>query len=491
MNLITHVWTGEANDAEITRRMAVAAASWKREAKSYGAWRDKKFVAPSKERSAISVGDTVQLPFIHDMVNACLSCEDDDIIFITNADIGIYQGCGNEIAKICAEKGACYAYRWDFKRIENPLQTKEEVATGKWHIGCDGFAFTKRWWLKHRDELPPFVIGRECWDWILRALISETGGGELQKAIYHEKHESPWKQGRHHHPGNIYNRSYARAWLLRRKMNLREIANAPFNEVAWPPVKWVEKASPSAFPEKYNMDVLIVLGQGSKWHNTELRYCLRALEQNAKGLAKVWVVGYNPGFLSDQVGFLPHTDKPHNKEARIAEAIMVACEKLPISENFLWINDDVFLTQETDIVNYPYYTDGPLDKKWRRTKPGGYRVALAQTDAQLRAKNLTTHNYEQHVPIRYNKSKFIGLKNWVELSIKCPLGLTFRSVYGNVLGVTPTTANFDSKIGSATTAEELEAKVKGRPVFSIGDGLSEDAKGYFHKLWPTPSRFEK
>jgi hypothetical protein len=202
-------------------------------------------------------------------------------------------------------------------------------------------------------------------------------------------------------------------------------------------------------------------------------------------------VGYDPGFLSSEVGFLEHVDSTNNKECRIAEAIMAACEKLPISDNFCWINDDVFLTQPTDIASYPYFTDGPLERKWQRTKPGGYRIALAQTDAQLRAKGHTTHNYEAHVPIVYNKAKFISLKKWVELSGKCPMGITFRSVYGNVNKVTPEHRNMDSKIGAASSASDLENIIGQRAVFSIGDGLSDDAKTHFHKLWPNLSKYEK
>jgi len=149
-----------------------------------------------------------------------------------------------------------------------------------------------------------------------------------------------------------------------------------------------------------------------------------------------------------------------------------------------------FFIEDVDIASYPYYWDGPLSVKAHKTKPGGYKVALAQTDAQLKARRHTAHNFEMHVPILYNKQKFISLEPWIVISGKCPLGMTFRSIYCNVLGIPPGPAYKDNKISTAATPEEMAAIVKGRHCFSIGDGLAEEAKGYFHQLFPTPSKYE-
>lgn len=487
--IIQHIWSGDQKDAETARRMAIAYMSWERERMGNADFRSKKFQPADGWRNALGIGDVAPLPFIHDMIESCLDCNDDDIIFITNADIGIYHGCSVEIADLCAKHGACYAYRWDFPSIEKPLTSKEEVASGKWYVGCDAFAFTKRWWMKNRHEYPDFVLGRECWDWILRALITETGGAELQKAIFHEKHDSFWKFGRAKQPGNVYNRSFARAWLNARKLPLREIANAPFKPVEWPPVKQVEQKAIHSGPEK--MDVLIVLGQGSKWQNQEIKYCLRSIEKHAKNVGKVFVVGSNPGFLSDEVNMIELSDPPTNKEHRIAHAVSFAALKTRISEHFLWINDDTFFIEDVNILTYPYYNDGDLTSKWQRTKPNGYRVALNQTDAQLKARNLPNRNFEQHVPIIYSKTGIASLQKWVALSAKVPYGLTFRSIYCNVLGVKPGPQYKDIKIGSAQTAEELKAVISGRQIFSIGDGLGDDAKGLFEQLYPDKSKYER
>ena len=52
------------------------------------------------------------------------------------------------------------------------------------------------------------------------------------------------------------------------------------------------------------MDILYCIGEGSKWNNNELRYSLRSLEKFGKNVGNIYMVGYNPGFLSDEVTFI-------------------------------------------------------------------------------------------------------------------------------------------------------------------------------------------
>lgn len=488
MTTIHHVWSGDITNPENARRNKLAVQSWCDDADALAASELKVLIhlnGTDYKRDATSIGEKVHLPFVHDMIERAMDkALDTDIVVITNSDVGVVRGFYSEVAEVCAKHGACYAYRWDFPRLDEPLTTKEQVKAGKWYVGSDMFSFTKKWWLANRHDYPDFVLGRECWDWILRALITETKGVELLHAIFHEKHESPWKQNRSMNTGNIYNRSYARAWLEHHKMPLREIANAPYVKVAWPSDKGVPA------PDANGMDILIVLGTGSKWQNNELRYCLRGIERFAKGVNKVWIVGQDPGFLSSEANLHARPDAGTNKEHRIAEQVCWAAKNLPLTEKFLWMNDDFFFLKDTDITTYPYYQDGSLEEKWKKIKPNGYRIAIMQTDAQLRGKKLPTVNYEQHVPITYTRSGLSKLGKWLEMSSKVPTGLTWRSIYCNVLGVTPGPQYRDMKIGNCANAADAASKVVGRHVFSIGDGWTEDAKGFFKQLFPNKSKYE-
>lgn len=231
---INHVWAGIGMAGESLRRHNTARETWVREAAAYGNWRDCRVTEADCPRNAGNIGEKVPLPFIHDMMNLAASkCEDDEVLMITNADICLVPGLPQDIANACARKGATYCHRWDFPKVVTHID-RHQIIMGKWYVGCDLFACTKKWWMDNRDNLPDFVLGRECWDWVFRELIKKTGGSETRKGIYHEKHASPWEVNRAL-LGNLHNRSYARAWLQHNKIPLAEIENEPYLQVQWPP----------------------------------------------------------------------------------------------------------------------------------------------------------------------------------------------------------------------------------------------------------------
>ena len=49
------------------------------------------------------------------------------------------------------------------------------------------------------------------------------------------------------------------------------------------------------------IDVVYVLGTGSNWDNNEIRFSLRSLAKNLKGMGRVFVVGERPAFLQNVI----------------------------------------------------------------------------------------------------------------------------------------------------------------------------------------------
>ena len=98
-------------------------------------------------------------------------------------------------------------------------------------------------------------------------------------------------------------------------------------------------------------DVVYVLGNGSSNDNEELRYSLRSIEKFAIGIRNVFVVGANPGYLSDKVIYIPTTDKfPHdhlNKDRNHWRNIEIACKDPRLSEDFLFAADDNIILKES------------------------------------------------------------------------------------------------------------------------------------------------
>ncbi len=231
--MIHHVWCEDRKSGEAYQRHVIAKETWVREAKAYRLWRNVQFTEAEAKRSAINLGDTIRLPFLHDMIDkAAEKAADDDVLLLTNADICLVPGLARQITDACKKHGSAFCHRWDFKKVRTHIQ-QHEIVMGKWYPGCDLFAVTKHWWKQNKDSLPEFVLGRECWDWVFRELVKKTGGVEIKKGIYHEKHPSKWEQQRNL-PGNLHNRSYARAWLAKEGIPLAEIENYPYVQVNWP-----------------------------------------------------------------------------------------------------------------------------------------------------------------------------------------------------------------------------------------------------------------
>ena len=170
------------------------------------------------------------------MVDSVKDAQDEDILFITNADICLVDGVSKDILDNCSRFGATYCHRWDFPIIKT-LPSKDYIETkGQFYIGADAFAVTVKWWRENKEKLPPFIIGRECWDWAFRVLIDETGGQKITVGIYHEKHESPWEVNRGL-AGNIWNRSYCKEFLLDHDIDPKPIGSTQYIRVNWPPIK--------------------------------------------------------------------------------------------------------------------------------------------------------------------------------------------------------------------------------------------------------------
>lgn len=156
-----------------------------------------------------------RLPKIKDMIN-CIAernINDDDIIFIANSDISIVPNLTGFLLNL--KKGdAAYFHRHDFKRLDKPLISEAEIQSGSWYIGSDAFAFTKSWWIRHREIFPSMYYAREAWDMVMRNMIKRSRGIEIHNSIYHEKHKSYWesKKGKNCKE-NVHNRRVAKQWL--------------------------------------------------------------------------------------------------------------------------------------------------------------------------------------------------------------------------------------------------------------------------------------
>jgi len=228
------------------------------------------------------------------------------------------------------------------------------------------------------------------------------------------------------------------------------------------------------------IDILLPLGPGSlNGDDRELRYCLRSIEKHAKGLRRVWIVGHRPrwGRESDAVRFVERAEFDAPKESRISLKVLWAFENLDVTETVAFWNDDYVLTKDTDLPLIPNYYSGGLWTK-RRSPWGAARRA---TRAALIAAGLSARNYDIHVPILFEREKYIALGSWWSK------GYVGKSVYGNHYCHSNSHATADCKLWRGWRSR-VAKKTSRRFVVSYGDvAARRGLLGWLEQALPQPS----
>lgn len=235
-------------------------------------------------------------------------------------------------------------------------------------------------------------------------------------------------------------------------------------------------------------DIVIPLGKGSRWNDNEIRYALRAVA-HFMPKARVFIIGHKPKWLHG-VEHIPFVEDPayEAKERNIMRKVLAACDHPDISDDFFFMNDDLFLLKKPP-VDYPFYYDKPLERKVEtRRSQDHYLWAQRNTCEILKKEGLPTLNYDVHFPIVYNKEKFKQVMAMYDWSIQH--GYVVKSLYCNTLEVEGTRIK-DCKLFTRKLKDDLRRWAKGKTVFSIGDGaINGQLELFLKELYPRPSKFE-
>lgn len=176
------------------------------------------------------------------------------------------------------------------------------------------------------------------------------------------------------------------------------------------------------------MDVVYPLKKdASKWDDNEIKYSLRSL-RNIK-FDKVFIIGYKPNFLNDEVIHIQKNDIYENKQTNVIEKIMTICKDERVSDDFILMNDDFYFLepQEVNIL-----IRGKLENMGEFTLKSKYGYSLREAVKWLKERNLETNSYEVHYPMIYNKQKFLDLFSQIDYKEN---PILHRSVYGNYYNV--------------------------------------------------------
>ena len=158
------------------------------------------------------------------------------------------------------------------------------------------------------------------------------------------------------------------------------------------------------------MDVLYIVGNRlSQWNNNELRYSLRSIAKNAKGLGRVFIAGYVPEFVDQEaVTCVRVKDQSNVKHVNILRAIDTAIKQTDIGKDdggwFLYSSDDHFYIRETDFEHYPIYWRGevlPYEVK-KGDGAASYHTTLVSTRKLLEWCGLPTRHMAWHGNTYFN-----------------------------------------------------------------------------------------
>lgn len=203
---VIYLWQDyEVRDPETAYREIVAFSTW------YELEVDRVNFRPADYPTAKDIGDTIDAPDIKAVLDRAILNHPKDIVVFANNDICVVPGAVEVIRAAVNRHGCFYSGRVDVEKVTLPLQ---EIPDGAEYAGADLFAFSYEWWKQWRDRFPNLYLGFEGFDFILKALMLESGFVKTKPVIVHEKHESSHWKFQNERPAQKHNRSVCRKWAI-------------------------------------------------------------------------------------------------------------------------------------------------------------------------------------------------------------------------------------------------------------------------------------
>ena len=253
------------------------------------------------------------------------------------------------------------------------------------------------------------------------------------------------------------------------------------------------------------MDVVYVIGTGSKWDNNELKYSLRSISKYAQHLGDVYIVGDElPSFIHpEKVHYLKVADsKSLSPYQNVAVKIARAFGKWNYLDRFLLSSDDHFFIAPVDFDTWPvhYKADRLPDERNMNDEGIGdrqYRRVMLDTRRFMEQLELDTKFYEGHTNKLYTREAWLYLcSRWVELffveaqygiCLNSPMAATIMKLHPEY----PCVKRKDIKLRHLNTPEDWIA-IENAKSFSIYDSaIKTGVAEYLQKLFPEKCRFEK
>jgi hypothetical protein len=239
------------------------------------------------------------------------------------------------------------------------------------------------------------------------------------------------------------------------------------------------------------MDILYILGSGSKWDNNEIKYSLRSLEKHGQNYDRIFITGEKPKFINNKIIYNYQPDKYIGCINHLLK-VLWTFQNTDISDDILLNYDDNFFIKNVDISNYPSYYK-------REMLPDMFTISNRHTKSLLYTKNILLSlgkpikDFAVHCPIIYNRQKFYDFyeifKKYIDINNK-DFGLSVRIAYLNSLYIVGEYMP-DCKIKRNITKKEIELVIKNRSIFSISNNITKGGiTEFLQDNFPNKSKWE-
>ncbi len=234
-----------------------------------------------------------------------------------------------------------------------------------------------------------------------------------------------------------------------------------------------------------NIDLVYILGTGSRWHDNEIRYSIRSVEKYLPEHGKIFVVGEYPEWMSGAI-HIEAKDSETNKLLNARNKYIAAASDPRVSKDFVLMNDDFFMTDE--ITEWKTYSRGKLKDMIKKhpTQNGYYFRSLQDTQKRLDGMGISDPiDYEVHCPMIFNKEKLLSVIGMIGKD----KAYSIRTCYGNLMNIEAKKV-IDFKAG--TIAEFAYQTVRSNKYLSINDGLvaDENFRNWVERKYPKMSIYE-
>ena len=240
-------------------------------------------------------------------------------------------------------------------------------------------------------------------------------------------------------------------------------------------------------------------------HWEEIRYSIRALEQNFIDLRKIWIVGDKPEWANDKLGIIPcprnlgNLSQEEGRNRDYCHKIFTASLHPEVSKTFLSLSDDHYILAPWGVQDFNdrQLVREDLNKITKEMKEkfidSDWQRDLWYTYDRIKAEGFYGWSYETHTP------KIIEKRKLIETFTLFGYGdgrLIWHTAYFNMHPVQGE-ASFSEDTARKVSVykprdkNELEASIRDAIFLNHNDiGLTEDLKSIIHGLFPEPSSYE-